>query len=280
VSGSTDFPTAWDPAPGVAAAAVVALLLFAHGFVRLRRRGRADHAGWGRLALFLAGLACASLPLVSPLDTAGDHYLLSGHMLQHVLVGDAAPALLLLALRGPLLFFFVPVSVLRPSARLVPLRALLGYLLRPRVSFTAWALVIAAWHVPPAYDFALRHQSVHNLEHATFVLVGLLVWAQLVDPARRGALSLPGRLALAGALFAVGQVLSDILLFAPSALYPAYADQPARLFELSPLEDQQLAGLVMMVEQMLTLGTCALLLFQPLWRSFARSAVRARIAAS
>jgi hypothetical protein len=43
-----------------------------------------------------------------PLDEAGDGYLLSAHMLQHVLIGDAAPALALVALRGPLLFFLLP----------------------------------------------------------------------------------------------------------------------------------------------------------------------------
>ncbi len=57
------------------------------------------------------------MPLVSPLDAAGERYLLSAHMLQHVLVGDAAPALMLLALRGPLLFFAVPAAALRVCAR-------------------------------------------------------------------------------------------------------------------------------------------------------------------
>ena len=64
-----------------------------------------------------AGLAVGVLPLVSPLDAAGDQYLLSAHMLQHVLIGDLAPLLLVLAVRGPLVFFLVPPSLLRPLAR-------------------------------------------------------------------------------------------------------------------------------------------------------------------
>jgi putative membrane protein len=260
---------AWDPAPAIVGAAVIGLLLFAHGFLRLRRRGRTDHAGWSRAVLFLAGLLCATLPLVSPLGTAGDR-LLSAHMLEHMLVGDAAPALLLLAVRGPLLFFFIPAAVLRAFGQIAPLRALLGFLLRPRVSLTAWVLVFAAWHVPAAYDLTLRSQPVHDLEHASFVLAGLLAWSQLVDPARRRALSLARRLAFAGALFGFGQLLSDVLLLAPHALYPAYAAQPDRLLGLTALKDQQLAGLVMMVEQTLTLGACALLLFRPVWHSLAR----------
>jgi cytochrome c oxidase assembly factor CtaG len=256
---------AWDPAPAVLGAAVATLLLFMHGFIRLRRRGRTDHASFGRVVLFAAGVTCATLPLVSPLDAAGDRFLISAHMLEHMLVGDAAPALILLALRGPLLFFSIPAAVLGPFARLAPLRTALGFIVRPGVSLSAWALVFAAWHVPAAYDFAVRHQSVHELEHASFVLAGFLVWTQLVDPARHGRLSLAQRLAFAGGLFGLGQVLSNVLLLWPHPLYPVYASQPERLFGWSALKDQQIAGLVMMGEQLLTLGTFTLLvLFRPL----------------
>src|SRR5204862_8351802 len=85
---------------GALAAAAAALLLFLRGFVRLRRRGRTDHAGFGRLVLFAAGLACGTLPLVALGDAR-----LSDHMLEHMLIADAVPVLILLALRGPLLFF-------------------------------------------------------------------------------------------------------------------------------------------------------------------------------
>src|SRR5436309_135616 len=108
--------TAWDPAPLVLGAAALALWRFWHGFLRLRRRGRRDHAGWGRALLFTVGMALAVLPLVSPLDEAADGRL-SVHMLQHVLVGDAAPAVLLVAVRGPLLAFVLPVPLGRLMAR-------------------------------------------------------------------------------------------------------------------------------------------------------------------
>ena len=102
--------SAWNAEPLVLAGAAVAAILFARAFLRLRRRGRSDHAGWGRAVLFACGLALVTLPLVSPLDAAGDDDLLSAHMLQHVLIGDAAPALLLLAVRGPLLAFVLPAA--------------------------------------------------------------------------------------------------------------------------------------------------------------------------
>jgi putative membrane protein len=272
--------SAWEAPIAVLAGAAFALALFGQAFVRLRRRGRKDHAGWDRAALFTIAVAIGTLALVSPLDYVGEEYLLSAHMLQHVIIGDLAVALAILALRGPLVFFLIPAAVLGSLARLDWLRTGLAFLLRPKVAFALWAIVIAAWHVPAAYDYTLTHQVVHDLEHLSFVVVGVLVWVQLVDPARRRDLSLVGRLALAIALFAAGQVLADVLIFAQRPLYGSYAEQPDRLLGLSPLEDQRLAGLVMMGEQLLTLGTCvALLLLAQHRKLFQQAEGERRVAA-
>jgi cytochrome c oxidase assembly factor CtaG len=252
--------SAWEAPVAVLAGAALALALFGQAFIRLRRRGRKDHAGWDRAALFALAVTLGTLALVSPLDYIGEEYLLSAHMLQHVIIGDLAVALAVVALRGPLTFFLLPAVVLGRLARLGWLRSGLRVLLDPKVAFALWALVIAGWHVPAAYDYALTHQVIHDLEHLSFVLVGTLVWIQLVDPARRRELTLAGKLALAIALFAAGQILADILIFAMRPLYGSYAEQPERLLGLSPLQDQRLAGVVMMVEQLLTLGTCVALL--------------------
>jgi putative membrane protein len=217
--------------------------------VRLRRRGR---AAWNRAGLFAAGLALIAVALASPLEGAAEERL-SAHMLQHVLIGDAAPALLLVALRGPLLFFLLPPQLLAPLAGFRPLRVALGFLLRPKVSVGVWAIVLGVWHVPAVYELALRNEAVHVLEHATFVVAGLLVWSQLVDPARRGELTRGGRVALAVVLFACGQALANVLIFSFQPLYPTYSD----------IGDQQLAGLVMMAEQALTLGAFAAITLRP-----------------
>jgi putative membrane protein len=263
----------WQLEPLVVAPAAVAAVCFFQGFVRLRRRGRSDHASWVRAALFTLGLAAAVLPLVSPLDELGDRFLLSAHMLQHVLIGDAAPALLLVSLRGPLLFFAVPEALLRAFRRASwPARAA-AWLTRPPVALLAWAVAYGGWHVPAAYDYAARHQSVHDLEHASFVAAGLLVWTLLVDPARHGRLSRGMRLAIVAALLALGTVISDVLIFTLHPLYPTYAGEVHRVFGLSALRDQQLAGLVMAVEQFVTLGTCAALLLLPELRRRRRARV-------
>ena len=176
-------------------------------------------------------------------------------MLQHVLIGDVAVALLVLAVRGPLLYFLLPPRFMRPLARSSGLRALTRFLLRPVVSLSIWVLSLAAWHVPAAYEFALTHPLAHDLEHASFILGGLLLWMQLIDPSRRRALRHSGRLAFALIVFACGQVLADVLVFSFEPLYGAYVAQDERLLGLSPEADQQFAGLVMMGEQLVTVGT-------------------------
>ncbi len=259
---SAHLTATWETPPTVLIGAGLALLLFVQAFVRLRRR-RAEHAPWTRALLFAAGLALLVMPVASPLDHVADEQLLSAHMLQHVLIGDAAPALLVTAVRGPLLFFLLPPALLRPLASFRPLRAFLSMLLRPLVSLGLWVVAVVAWHAPSAYDYAAAHPVVHDLEHLSFVVAGILAWTQLVDPARHGALRRPQRVFFALAMLALTQPLVDALLFSSSPAYPRYAAQPDRLFGLSPLTDQRLAGVVMMVEQLLALGICVALLLRP-----------------
>jgi cytochrome c oxidase assembly factor CtaG len=243
-------------------AAALAALLFAQAVVRLRRRGRPDLAGWDRVALFAAGLGVTVFALVGPLDRLADEKLLAAHMGQHVLIGDLGPALMILAVRGPLLVFLLPPAILAPLARSGRVRAVLGTLLRPRVAFSLWALNLAIWHIPYLYDLALRHQRLHNFEHLCWMFCGILVWTLLIDPGSHRRLTVGGRVALAAAMFAAGTILTDVLVFSFTPLYPAYHGA----YGISALTDQQLAGIVMMVEQLLTLGTCvALLLLRPRW---------------
>jgi putative membrane protein len=249
-------------------AAVVVALLFVQAVVRLRRRGRADLAGWDRVALFAAGLGLSLFALVGPLDRIADNSLLSAHMGQHVLIGDLGPALMVTALRGPLLVFVLPAPVLSPLAHSARVRTVLGTLLRPRVAFSLWAANLAVWHVPYLYDAALAHQGLHDFEHVCWTACGILVWTLLVDPGSHRRLTVGGRVALAAALFAAGQILTDVLVFSFTPLYPAYHGA----YGISAVTDQQLSGIVMMAEQLVTLATCVVLLLRPRWRASTRLA--------
>ncbi|HUJ55194.1 MAG TPA: cytochrome c oxidase assembly protein [Gaiellaceae bacterium] len=240
-------------------AAAVAAGFFVQAVVRLRRRGRPDLAGWDRVALFGAGLALTVFALVGPLDRIADNDLLSAHMAQHVLIGDLGPALMVTAVRGPLLVFLLPAPLLAPLARSPRLRTALSGLLRPRVAFALWAANLATWHVPYLYDLALAHQTLHDFEHVCWMVCGTLAWTLLVDPGSHRRLSVGGRIALAAAMFAAGQILSDVLVFSFTPLFSWYHGA----YGISALTDQQLAGIVMMVEQLVTLATFAALLLWP-----------------
>jgi len=260
----------WSAPPAVVAVSVLALVLFAQAFVRLRRRGRTDHAGSGRAALFALAVGLALAVVVTPLDAVADDYLLSAHMLQHVVIGDLAPALALLALRGPLTFFLLPAPVLSLLAGLRPLRAFLHWLTGPWVAFPLWIASTWTWHVPKIYDYAAEHAVVHDFEHVSFVLVGTLAWNLLIDPARGRRLPVAGRVGLAVGLFVAADPVMAAL-FSGGAVYPHYADQPVRLLDLSPHGDQVAAGAVMLVEQAATLGTCVAVL---LWPALKRGRLR------
>jgi putative membrane protein len=248
--------------------AAVAALLFLQAAVRLRRRGRPDLAGWDRFALFGLGLGVTLFALIGPLDDLADEKLLSAHMSQHVLIGDLGPALMVTALRGPLLVFFLPAPILAPLARNAGVRAVFGTLLRPRVAFTLWAANLAIWHVPFLYDAALHHQKLHDFEHVCWVFCGFLVWTLLVDPGSHRRLTVGGRVALAAAMFAAGMILSDVLILTFTPLYPFYHGA----YGISALLDQQLAGIVMTVEQLATLGVCVALILRPRWSRSGRLA--------
>ena len=194
----------------------------------------------GGSAWLAVAAACVGVfALLGPPDRLADDAL-SAHMLQHVLLGDLAPLLLVLSLRG---------------ADLARLVRLAGPLLHPLVALAGWAAVTGLWHVPALYDLALAHEPVHAFEHGCFAGAGLLVWVALLDPARRGRLAGWRRFGFAIALLAGAQILGNVLIL-EGPLYGGYAhaDRP---FGLSAVGDQDAAAVVMMVEQLLTVGTFA-----------------------
>jgi cytochrome c oxidase assembly factor CtaG len=227
---------------------VVALLLYAQAFLRLRRRAPA-HAPWWKAALYAGGVAISLLALVSPVDAIGEDQLLAAHMLQHLLLGDLGPLLIVLGTRGPLGVFVLPAPVLRVVAR-GPIRAVESFLLRPQVSLTAWLATIGAWHVPAAYDAAIAHPALHVTEHVCFAVAGLLAWTQIA----RGRLSPGQRAAFAFVLLAASGILAEVLV-ALHPLYPYYVGVRDRPFGWTAGQDQSRAALLMMAEQIATLGT-------------------------
>ena len=194
--------------------------------------------GGGMLALLVA--------LVSPLDGLGDEYLFSAHMVQHVLIGDVAPLLILLGLSR---------VIMRPATRrLTSLERRLGPLASPATGIAMWLVLMYLWHIPALYDAAAEHPLLHLLEHVSFFAAGVALWWPLVEPVpmRRGLTGMQPIAYIAlckGGLAALGLFLA----WSSIAHYPWYEHTP-RIWGLSPVEDQNVAGVIMMVEQSLTLA--------------------------
>ena len=209
--------------------------------------------------LYCLGVLAGTLALVSPLDELGEQKLLTAHMAQHLVIGDIAPLLIVLGLRGPMSFFVLPSSVLRRLGHIGVLRTALRLLLRPSVSFAIWAAVVYGWHIPAAYDAAIAHPALHQAEHATFFLAGLLVWTQILDPGRQRRLGAGARSLYAVGVLAAGMPLAETLILA-GAVYPHYRAILHRPLGLTAAQDQSRAGLLMTAEQIVTLVTAAAML--------------------
>jgi cytochrome c oxidase assembly factor CtaG len=222
---------------------------------RVRRkpggRGEADAPVW-RLCCFAGSLLSVLIALVSPLDALAEQ-LFAMHMAQHVLLLDVAPILGILGFTRVLL---------RPLTRAVAeLERRAGLLAGPAFAGVSYVAVVWAWHVPGAYDGALREPALHVLEHASFLLAGSLYWWHLLSPIRaRLRLGGMGPIVYMSATKLFVGALGMGLAFAPSALYPYYAHH-ARVWGLSAGDDQAVAGLVMAVEQSLVMGTALVVLF-------------------
>jgi cytochrome c oxidase assembly factor CtaG len=245
----------WSLEPDVLVGVVIVGGAYAWRWWKVRTAGSpraATEAPVWRLCCFIGALLATLLALVSPLDELADQ-LFSMHMVQHVLLLDVVP---ILAIVG-----FTKV-ILRPLTRAIgELERRAGVLASPAFAVVLYVGVIWTWHVPAAYDAALRDPLVHVLEHLTFLLAGSIYWWHLLSPIRaRLRLGGMGPIAYMGSTKLFVGALGMGLAFAPSALYPYYVHH-ARAWGLSAVDDQSIAGLIMAVEQSLVMGVALVVLF-------------------
>ncbi len=175
------------------------------------------------------------------------------HMIQHLLLIDLAPILVLLGLTKVLL---------RPATRrLVRLEQAAGPLAHPVFAIALYVVVMWIWHIPPMYDAALEHSVVHVLEHITFAVAGGLYWWHLLSPIRsRKRLGGMGPvLYMVSTKLGVG-LLGVGLAFSPDAIYDFYERQP-RWWDISAGTDQAIGGLIMATEQSIVMGIALTYLF-------------------
>lgn len=214
------------------------LTLYLHRARTLGRRGTAVPR-W-RVVSFVVGALTMAVVQIGPFDSLADSVLLV-HMVQHIILGDICSLLIVLGLTGPVLQPLLRHRYARP----------LRVLAHPIVALILWALDLYGWHVPLLYQLAIRHDLVHALEHACLLWFGSLLWLALIGPLPKPAwFSGWYRLSYIAVVRIVGAVLGNVLIWTQTVLYPVYkASDAAR--GLNPVSDQNIAGALMMIEQML-----------------------------
>jgi cytochrome c oxidase assembly factor CtaG len=201
-------------------------------------RGRRGHPfdlrRWMFFGIAQLYLLLAVLPPIEPLSDG----FFAAHMTQHLLLGDLAPLFVALSLDGPML---------RPLLAQPGVRRL-HWLTNPLVALPLWTVNLAAWHMPALYDAALRSQPIHAAEHLCFFSAGLVVWMAVLETLPGPAwFTTPWKVAYVLIVRLVGMTLGNIAFWASQPIYPAYVGSH-RPFGLTMIDDQQLAGAVMMTE--------------------------------
>ena len=257
-----DLVRAWSFEPAVVVGLAAAAVLFAIGFARLRREtaNRGARRTWQGIC-FAGGWFALLVALVSPLHAWG-RVLFSAHMSQHeVLMLVAAP---LLVLSRPLvvLLWAFPLNWSRGLGNIGKIgwvNSLWHALTIPLVAWLVHAVALWIWHVPVLFEAVLHHEWVHTLQHLSFLGSALLFWWALIH-GPQGALGYGAAVLYLFTTSIHSGALGALIAIAGSVWYPSYIGLTSS-WGLTPLEDQQLGGLIMWIPAGLVYLIAGLALF-------------------
>lgn len=237
----------WGGEPWVALSLAVVGLWYAIGLARLRRRGRGTRiAPAAQIAAFVAAMAIVASALLSPLDGLADQ-LFSAHMVQHLLLLLAAPPLFVYARPAVVLLWAFPAPTRKRIGRaLIALgaRAALRFLMHPVIVWVLASGVFVFWHLPGPYRWALGNDGIHALEHLSFVVTALMWWTIVIEPIGTRRLGYGGTFVFIAATAILSGMPGALIVLAPRAFYAGHG---AAAWGLTPLQDQQLAGILMWI---------------------------------
>jgi cytochrome c oxidase assembly factor CtaG len=243
----SNWPGAWSLEPTVSLPLLLVAAVYATGTLRLWRRAGIGHGvGTRQVISFGAGLIVIGLALLSPLDAVADE-LVSAHMVQHLLLIVVAPPLLVLGAPYAVLLWAIPRSQRRPLAqalrRVHPAWVVFS---APLVVVALNVAVIWVWHLPALYDAAVQNDLVHGTEHACFLGASLLLWWTLVHAGERGRPGYGSGIVIVFITAMQSTILGALFTFARTPWYPIYLSR-TDAWHLTPLQDQQLAGVIMWI---------------------------------
>jgi putative membrane protein len=231
----------WTFDPWIIFPLAVSGWLYSAGFLALQRRSGAGRAGWA--LVYGAGWLALAGALVSPLHWLGER-LFTAHMVEHEIVMTLAAPLLVLARPGGVFLWAFRSPTRRRIGRAVrnPVsRSLWRVLTRPLTATALHGIAIWIWHIPIFFDATVTDIALHRLQHLSFFATAVLFWWSLLWRCDAAV--------AAGELFVTmvhTSILGALMVFAPRVLYGVQTSHAAD-WGLTPLEDQQFAGLVMWV---------------------------------
>jgi len=226
----------------------LAVFGYAYGLRRLSAHARSRIFGVLRIASFAAGIATLFVALVSPLDALDDQ-LFSAHMVQHLLLMMVAAPLLVWSRPAMAFLWAFPIATRRVIGRLWiggGLHRGVHALMSPLVVWLLCSMVLWFWHLPGPYGLALANEGVHTLEHFCFFITALMFWSLVIEPFGRRRLDYGSTLIFVATLGVQNGLLGALLTLAGHPFYGAHATTTAA-WGLTPLEDQQLAGVIMWI---------------------------------
>ena len=189
-------------------------------------------------SFFFSGLLVMFASLNGPIHDLSDDYLFSAHMVQHLLLTLAVP---------PLLLAGTPGWMLRPLLSRRYISSIVRSFTHAPIAFVVFNLTIAIWHLPPFYNAAMAHHSLHVLEHLMFMAAAVLMWWPLLSQLPEfPRLAYPGQMLYSFLMSIPMSIVAVYIAMADHVLYPAYSAAP-RVISLTPLEDQLLGALIMWI---------------------------------
>jgi len=238
----------WQWEPWLLACIAAAVAPYVIGMARMGTQ-RALILGRWRAPSFFAGIALLCLTLISPLDAVADD-LFSAHMLQHMLLLLVIPPLLVYGRPVIVWLWAFDLDARRTFARCwkrAGLDAAFRWLMRPLCVWLLLSVSLCFWHLPGPYDAAVRHEWLHDLEHASFLAFSLAFWTIVIEPyGKRRVLGYGATIVFVVSSGFVMSLIGAILTFATAPLYAVHL-HTTQAWGLSALQDQQLAGIIMWI---------------------------------